>query len=908
VTPRRRSWSAQRAIDLALLAYPRAFRDRFGAEMRADLRTRTPRDPGTLATIATLVTNGLVERAAAWSRWSFWPSHRQYIYQPALRRSSFWDARISDVRYTLRLARTSPAHVALVVAAMSLGIGANSAIFTVVERVLLRPLPYASPEGLVVLWSNDTNQGKPNNQISPANFVDLREATRGLATFASYFSFITNSTLTLEGQPEIVAASVVEPAVFDLLGRRAALGRATTAGDTEDRVVLSDGFWRRRFGADPSVIGRTVTLDSRTRTIVGVMPADFVFPYKGLLGPTGFTRTLAPDVWMPLWMDSPSMRDTTGQLPRSVHFLGAVGRLRPGVTVEQTRAALITVAGQLESQYPETNKGWTITLVPLHEQVVGAVRPALVLLAAGVGLLLLMACANVANLVLARSLSRRKELAVRAALGARGTRLAAQAITEALLLSLASGLASLLLVSWAVRALVALAPPDLPRLDEVSPDLTVFGLTLLVSLATGALVGLVPALSAARTEAREALQEFGRGTTGSRTRRQLRSTLVVTQIALAVVLTVGAGLLLRSFNRVLGVNAGFDAEHLLTLQLNLPRHLDTPDKRRAFYTVLFQRLERLPGVVAVGGTTRIPLGSTNVSTSVEIQGQDVRPNERPEAEFRRAMHDYFSAMGIPLVRGRMFTAADGPTAPPVAIVNETMARQVFHGGNAVGQRVRLGPNPSGAWISVVGVVGDVRHSRLDSEPLPEIYINYLQNPPVSPFIVIRSSGDPADLASLARHEARAIEPALTVYDIRTMMQIKAASVAERRFLLRLIGLFDALSLVLAGLGVYGVMLLVVSERTQEMGVRLALGAEPLSVMRLIVGQALRLAVTGVLVGLAVATALSPLMASLLFGVGTFDTPTFTAVPLLLVLVATTAAFLPARRAMRVDPMLTLRAE
>jgi predicted permease len=757
-------------------------------------------------------------------------------------------------------------------------------------------------------WSHNTKEGKPSNPISPADFADLRDESRSLVTLEGYFSFMTNSKLTVDGLSEIAVTNSVTPGLFTMLGRSAALGRALNADDLDGRLVLGDGFWRRRFGADPSVVGRAVIVEGQPFTVVGVMPPDFIFPYKGMLGPTGFTRSLNADFWVPLQLKGPGFVSQSGQLVRAVHFLAAVGRLQPGVSVEQARAGLATIASQLETAYPDSNKGWTTTVLPLHEQVVGEVRPALLVLLGGVALILLMACVNVANLVLARSVARHKELAVRAALGASRGRLATQALVESLILALAGAAMGLLVVTWGVQALVAVAPASLPRLQEISPDLTVLGVTLLVALVTGTLVGIVPALVAGRADLSHALQGVSRGMIGSASRHRLRSGLVMAEVALAVVLTVGAGLLLRSFDKLLGVDAGFRSANLLTLQMNIPAHLTTPDARRAFYATFFERMEAIPGVVSVGGTTRIPLGSTNVTTTIEVEGRATPTNERPEVEFRRAMHNYFTAMGIPLIRGRGFTAEDGPTAPPVALINQAMARRVFPNEEAVGRHVRMGPNPSGPWTTIVGVIGDVHHSSLETDPAPELYINYLQNPPVAPFIAIQTAGDPAALADLVRAEARAIDPSLTLYDIRTMEQIRAESVAERRFLLLLIGVFGVLALVLASVGVYGVMSLVVSERTQEVGVRLALGAQPSEVLAMIIGYAVRVSGLGVAAGLVAAAALGPLMASQLFGVSAIDPVTFAVVPVLLVLVATVAALVPARRAMRVDPMTALRYE
>ena len=897
----RRSWVAEALFRLALLAYPRAFRRRFGTEMRDAFRSR-----GTLA-FGSLVVNGLAERWAAVVRWSFFPNATPHLYEPSGRLAMFWDTVRADVRFAIRQVLQAPLYTALAVAALALGIGANSAIFTVVQGILLKPLPYQDPGQLVMVWSHNTKEEKPENPISPANFVDLRNESAAFASLEGYFSFVTNNPMVVDGPPEMVVTSFVEPGLFTLLGRPALLGRPLQEGDIAGALVLSHGYWQRRFGGNPDIVGKTLSFDGNPGTVVGVMPPDFVFPYRGMVGPTGFTRTMAVDVWSTMLLEGPRMVDQTGRFIRNVHYLAAVGRLKPGTSVEQARAGMAAIASRLEQAYPDTNAGWTTTVTPLHEQVVGRVRPALLVLLAGVGVILLMACVNVANLVLARSVSRQKELAVRAALGANRVRLAQQALTESLLLATAGGLVGLLVVRWGVQGLLALAPANLPRLQDVAPDWTVLLVTLGVAIVSGTLVGLVPAAFASRADLRPALQDSSRGNVGSRSRHRMRTALVVTELALAVVLTVGAGLLLRSFNSVMTLDPGFRPEHLLTMQMTLPARVNTPDARRAYYAQWFERLAALPGVTAVGGTTRIPLGSTSVTTSVQVESRPMPVSELPEVEFRRAMHDYFVAMGIPIRRGRGFTAEDGANAPPVVVVNEAMARRVFGTDDPIGQHVRMGPNPSGPWSTVVGVIGDVRHAGLEAAPAPEMYVNYLANPPVAPFIALRTSADPAALAETLRSEARSFDPTLALYDIRTMEQIRSESVAERRFLLLLIGAFGVLALVLAAIGVYGVMALVVSERTQEMGVRLALGAAPGEVLAMVVRQAVTLAGTGVLAGIAVATALTPLMASQLFGVPPIDPVTYVAVPLLLVVVATVAALVPGRRAMRIDPVRAMNA-
>jgi putative ABC transport system permease protein len=816
-----------------------------------------------------------------------------------------WDTLRLDLRHAVRLALKTPAFSLLAVLALALGIGASSAIFTVVSGVLFRPLPYQAPDRLVMVWTDNTREGRAQYPVSPANFEDLRDGVRDVVALEAFQSFISTSRLVAGSSTETLLQVTAGPGIFAVLGREAVLGRAFSPHDT-DVVVLSHGYWQRRFGGDAGVLGRTLTIDTTPRTVVGVMPDDFVFPYQTMLGPDGFTRERSADVWIPLHLATDPFANRGAGLVRGVHYLAVVGRIADGATVAEARSALSGVARQLEQAYPEANRGMGVTVVPLHEQTVGQVRPALLMLLAGVGVVLLMACVNVANLMLARSLGRQRELAVRVALGAGRQRLVTQALAESLVLSLAGAAVALLFVHWIVQGLVAMAPAALPRMQELRPDLAIVAFTAGVATLAGMLVGIVPALAASTPDVRLALQDTGRGTTASPSRARLRGALVITEVALAVVLTVGAGLLMRSFAALLAVDPGFRPENLLTLQIDLPERLTTPEARQTFYDEMFERLDAMPGVTATGGTTRLPLGSTTVGTTVIVEGRDTPPGEAPEVQFRRALHRYFEAMGIPVLYGRGFTAADGPDAPPVVVVNETMARLLFAGDDPVGRRIRTGPSPTAAWLTIVGVIGDIHHTGLEHAPEPELYMPARQGPPASPFLVLRAAGDPALLGETVRAEMRQLDAGLAVYDLRTMMDVRADSVAARRFLLLLVSLFGVLALVLAAVGVYGVMTLVVAERTVELGLRQALGAPPSAALTLIGAQALTLAGTGIAIGLAAAYVLSPLLASQLFGVTAHDPASLLVPPAVLLLTALLAALVPARRAMRVDVMDSLR--
>lgn len=898
---------------LALLAYPRAFRRRFGDEMRDDFRRTHLGTIGTVRTLGTLFLNGMRERGSAIVRWTMFPNATPHLYEPTGRHFMFWDTLRADIRHTIRLAIKTPVFSALTVLALALGIGATSAIFAVVNGVLLRSLPYRDDGQLVNLWSHNTSEDRPRNPLSPANFLDFQRMNTTLDGLEGYFTFITPAQLQTDSGTEVAYSCFVTSNMFNMLGRTAALGRTFTIGEESDVVVLSDGYWRRRFGGDPNIVGQVLSVSGQSLQVLGVMPPDFVFPYSGMLGPSGFTRVTGVDMWLPIAFSGPMaannrMLNRSGQIVRNVHWFGAIGRLKAGVSEQQAAADARTIASQLEQSYPETNKGWSATIVSSIDQSVGTIRPALMILLAGIGFVLVMASVNVANLLLARSIAREKELATRAALGAGRARLARQLLTESVLFALAGGLVGMVVMWWTVRGLIALAPADLPRMNEVSVNWEVLLAAGLMTMLTGVLVGVLPALSSASVNPQASLQDSSRGTVGGALRRRARAGLVVAEIALAVAITTGAGLLLRSFVSVTNVDPGFETSQLLTWQMNLPARLASSTDRLAFYRDFFARMEALPGVVSAGGTTRVPLGSTSVTTSVQVEGRPVPAAELPEVQFRRAMHSYFETMNIPIRRGRNFAPTDGPTSPPVVVINETMARRLFANQDPIGQHVRTGSGATGPWNTIIGVIGDIRHGGLEEEPQPELYISYLQGggPPVAPFIVLRTIGDPAALAETVRAEARNIDKNLPLYDIRTMSTLRSEAVSTRRFILLIVGAFGALALGLAAIGVYGVMTLIVSERTREVGVRLALGAQPSELLGMIVGQAAKLAGIGVALGLAVSLPLAPLLDSQLYGIESFDPLTFVVVPVTLLLIATLAAVVPARRAMRIDPLAALR--
>jgi putative ABC transport system permease protein len=811
----------------------------------------------------------------------------------------------------MRLAVKTPVFTALTILALALGIGATTAIFAIINGVLLRALPYRDDAQLVNVWSHNTIENRPRNPLSPANFLDFQKMNTTLDGLEGYFTFVTPLQLQAESGTEIAYSLFVTSNLFNMLGSSAALGRTFAAGEEAPVVLLSQGYWRRRFGADPGVVGKALTLNGRPFQVIGVMPPDFVFPYPGMLGPSGFTRVTSIDLWLPITFSGPiaasnRMLTSTGQIVRTAHWWGAIGRVKPGTAVPQVEADMKRIAAQLEQAYPASNKGWSATVVPSIDQSVGTIRPALMILLAGIAFVLVMASVNVANLLLARSVAREKELATRVALGAGRSRIVRQLLTESLLLAAAAGTAGLLVMWWTLNALIALAPADIPRISEVTIDWRVLLAATLTTVLTGLLVGVLPAMSSATVNPQASLQDGSRGSVGGGLRRRARAALVITEVALAVAITTGAVLLLRSFLSVTHVNPGFDANGLLTWQINLPPHLTNINDRLAFYRDFFTRMEALPGVVSVGGTTRVPLGSTSVSTSLQRESHPLPVSEQPEVQFRRAMHNYFQAMGIPIRRGRGFEPTDILTAPPVAVINDTMANRFFPNQDPIGQHIRIGPAPTGPWTTIVGVVGDVRHGGLEEQPRPEMYINYLQGPPVSPFIVLRTTGDPAALAEAVRAEMRRIDKNMPVYEMRTMSTLRSDAISTRRYILLVVGAFGVLALGLAAIGVYGVMSLIVSERTREVGVRLALGAQPSQLLGMIVGQAARLGAIGVAIGLLVALPMAQLIHGQLYGIRSLDPATFVSVPAALLLISALAALVPARQAMRIDPVEALR--
>lgn len=814
----------------------------------------------------------------------------------------------ADTRLAFRQFRRAPVFAALVVATLAIGIGANSAIFSTVYAVLIKPLPYNEPDRLVAIWSDATKLGDQNYPVSPANFDAFARENTTFTQIEGMYSFLNNLQVPLGDAVETIQSAWVTPGMFRMLGHRALYGRGLQEGD-EQHVVLSHHYWQRRFGSDPNVIGRSMPgpAGAPSRTIVGVMPESFVFPYRSMLGPSGFSRAQTADVWVLLTMQNGfRMLDGSGQPSRTIHMLSVIGRLKPGVTLASARTDLEAIAQRRATDMPDTNEGFGITMRPLLDQTVGAVRPALVLLSVGVGVLLLLTCVNIANVLLARATGRQRDSAVRAALGASRARLLQQSLVESVMLSLMGGAAAIGIVAGGTRLLLAMAPPDLPRIAETTLSPLVFGFTIGMSLIVGVATGLLPAWTASRAKADEGLRE-SRRTTAGRAQRATRAALVVAEVTMATLLTVGAGLLLRSFVTVMHVDPGFTSDNLLTFQISAPpQHVGNVALVR-YYDDLREKLRAIPGVTHVGGSTRIPLGSTMVSTQLSVEGRDVPPADKPEVQMRRAVHDYFGVMNIPVVDGRGFTDEDRAAGELIAVVNAALAARVFPGESPVGQRVQMGatPRPDG-WLRIVGVVGNIKHANLEEEPEPEIYISHFQGAPVNPFMAVRTDGEPGAVTSAVIAAVKA-SGALPPSNIRTMNALRSESVAERRFVMWLTGAFGIVALLLAAVGVYGVMALLVSERTSEVGVRLALGATPTQVWSMLLSHAALLGAIGVALGLGAAAVFAPMASRLLFGISPVDPVTFVGVGLLLLATAVMAAAIPARRAMAVDPADALRA-
>ena len=802
-----------------------------------------------------------------------------------------------DLLFALRTFRFRPGFAAVAVLTLAVGIGANTAVFSVVHGVLLEPLPYADPDRLVQIWEVNPARNWTNETVAPANFLDWHARSRSFASMAYYVGSSTrvpgldDVTLTGDGDPERVRAMNVSTNFFAVLGAAPVLGR--TFHDDESLqgrprvVVLSDGFWRRRFGADPAVVERTIALDGVATQVVGVMPVAFHVPGA------------AADVWVPLVpnpQEFPQMRRP--------HWLRVIARLAPGVSLSAAQDEMRRIASDLEREYPDTNEQMSAGLGPLHEWFVGDTRKALLALMGAVALVLLVACTNVASLLLARATARRQEIAIRIALGAGRMRLARQVLTESLVLAACGALGGILLAFAALSVLRRVGPATLPRLDQIAIDGTVLTVVAATTCITTLLFGVVPAWQSARGEATDDVRHGSRGPGGTPAARRM---LIIAEVALSVVLLVGAGLLLRSFDRLTRVDPGIDRAHALSFRINVPsRRYDTDAKVASFFTEVVRRMRSIPGVRAAGASVRLALQGQSWTGDLFIDG-------RPDVWGRELRHKavtpgYFEAAGIRLVRGRDFNESDLSGAP-TAIVNQTFARLYFAGIDPLGQRIAFArPTADARWRTIVGVVADEKQDGLGVDVKPEVYDPHVEDAPTTMSIVVRTSADPRSAVAAVRREVAALDPAIAIYDLRTLEEVVHRSLAEKRFTLATLGAFAGMALILATVGLYGIVAFTVGQRRREIGVRLALGARRTDVLRMVVWDGLRLVIAGLAIGSFFAVLVSRTLRGFLFEIAPADPVVFAGVAALLGLGGALASYVPARRASLIDPAASLRAE
>jgi putative ABC transport system permease protein len=846
----------------------RDFRDEWEAELSAQ-RSHPPAGPRQASPLRRAL--GVVPDAwcLLWQQWSV-------------------DMVSQDVRFAFRVLAERRAYTALVLLTLAVGIGATTAVFSTIDAVLLRPLPYRDPARLVQIWENDRVNARPRYPVAPANWADWRAETHAFDSMSAYVS--GGGSLSAGADPFHANVPAVTTGVFDTLGVRPALGRTFEHGDSVPPahriLILSHAAWRNRFGSDPQAIGRMVKFNGVEYQIVGVMPEGFAFPSRDV------------DGWRP-FAETPEALQMRAQ-----HFLSVIGRLRTGVTMAQARAELETVAVADQQRYPSTNDRRGTTMVPLREAITGDARVPMFLMGAAVVLLLAIGAVNVANLTLVEAASRRREIAVRSALGAGRLRIVRQLLVEGLLLAGAGGALGVLLAWLAVGAFARVAVDNVPRIDHVAVDARALLFAAVVSLGTGLLFGLVPALAASRSDVQHELREGARGAT--RQSRGLRSVLVVVEFAAAVVLVIGAGLVAKSFWNVLRVQPGFATSTVLTASTELPARYKDDEAIAGFYDAVLRRLIARPGVRAAGAVNNLPVSGNAWTSWLTIENAPRLAGEPPEVGYRTATPGYLSAMEIPVLEGRGIADSDTPTSLPVAVVNRALADRFFGAGGAIGHRIRLGPNPKARWRTIVGIVGNVHHQGPDTPVDPEVFLPSAQDGNGDLTLAVRTDGDPAALAATVRDVVREVDPAVTVWQVRTMDGLVDEHLAPRRLALIVIEGFAAIALALALIGIYGVLSYTVSQRVPEIGVRMALGAQRTEILRQTIGDGLRLAIPGVAIGIVTAAAVSRLVRAVLFDVSPTDPASYAVLAAGVLVVAALACYLPARRASRIDPLSAIR--
>jgi putative ABC transport system permease protein len=871
----RASTTSEAIYRLLLLAYPEDFREEYGREMKSVFRDDLRRRRGILGAAAFWV--GILTDVA--------------VTAPG----EHMDTLRGDLKYAFRVMRARPGFTLLALAALALGIGACSAIFSVVDGILLRPLPY--PEARRLMWIAGSNlpAGIKEESASGPDFLDWRGQNRSFVDLACYSGW--QPVLTGEGAPERIPGALVSAGFFRVLGIPALLGRTFAPDDDvpgkNPVVILSHGIWQRLFGGDPRVLGKSITLNGTPYRVLGVMPATFLFP-----------STSVSEIWT--IYDSAAL---AGRGRRADH-LGVIGRLKKESTLSQADADLNAVAAALESRYPDTNTNWRIVVMSLRDRATGQMKPALLVLLGAVGVLLVIACTNVASLLLARGMSRQKELALRTALGASRRRIMHQLLTESIVLSVMGGALSLALAWVGVRGLVAVTPADIPRIRDVGIDGTVFAFTCLMSIMTGMFFGLVPALQLSTPDIGDALKEGTRGATQGKRTVRVRNILTIGEFALATVLLIGAGLLVRSYLGLLSVDPGFRSERLLTFRLSLPaaRYPDVVSTT-GFYEQVLQRMRLVPGIVDVGAASDPPFLAANY-WAFKVQGRPpLAPGSNQDAESNIVTPEYFRVMGIPLVRGRPLAESDNRQRNPVVVISESMARRYWPNEEPLGERIAFDKSDKGPnWREIIGVVADTRAERLGSPPYPQFYVPYAQLPQRSMTVLVKTAGAPGSVLPDIRAAILSVDREQPLHAVQTMPEVLSASIAQQRLSTLLLAVFAFLSLLLAGIGVYGVMSYAVGQRTQEMGVRMALGARPSILLRMIMSEGLALAAVGILAGVLAALGLARLIAGLLFGIEAYDPVTFVSVAAVLAAVSLIATYVPARRATRVDAIVALKCE